>query len=255
MRLNTEDTYIFYDIDKHGTIFNHSQMMFRRDFVLMTRIAPDLDSVDEVLARPEVGYHKQCVIGKNGKHTGLFFTSLINHAGETVHLVEYCWWQNPKGGDPRDESLDEEQSLKIYVTAEECRELDIVATRFDDTIVLTVNGREIEGQVNNMIDYSTSHMWVGAANMLKFAKPDFDPHFACMYTGDISLMHIQEAPLPQKHIKTFFDNFWEFLDLKLDVKENCIYCTTNFQERTPYKVRDYSGNGFHPLLFSHDWIG
>lgn len=262
MKLNKENSYLFYDIDRHGTIHNQASGMLVNEFTMMIRFKPDLTDIIDVLEKrknhpsfKDCVYHKQCIIGKNGKHQGLFFTSLIDSLGKIVHCIEYEWWQNPLWEKNKNSDDDVVQAIKFYVNPENDEYYDVVVIKDNEKVTLDVNGEKQELPYDCIIDYSMALMWLGAANRLLDDTDEFDEGFACVYTGDIHLLHVQESPLTDEQIKLFFDKFEEFIELKFNPKDNVIYISTNFSETTPYKVRDYSGNGLHPLLFNREWIG
>jgi hypothetical protein len=261
MRLEKDNVYLFHDVDKHGTIVNQTSGMFVEDFTLLTRVKPDFEHINSVLRyrqdSPDYpnAYLKQCIVGKNGKHTGLFLTSFINYNGDIQHMFEYEWWQNPRWEETKDSSLDEVKNISILVDTELETSFDIVSSRIGNTLNLTVNSQTIAGEIDCMIDYSQSLTWLGTANMLIPKGVEVDEDFVCIFTGEIELLHMQDTPLDKETIGLFFTDFYNFLNLKLDVRENTIYFTSNFSQTTPYKVRDFSGNGLHPLVFNHEWIG
>lgn len=261
MRLDLENSYLFHDIDKHGTIINGSKQMLVNDTTMLVRFQPDLEHIDNIISsiledpKFPTPYVKQCIIGKNGKHTGLFFTTFVNYEGDKVYSVEYEWWQNPKWEENKNPAEDEVKAVKVFVNPHTNPTFDVVVNKRNGMIGLLVNGAYTADTYDCIIDYSQSLMWMGVANKLAqdYSVP-FD-HFACLYVGDISLVHVQESPLTNKEIDLFFNDFYEFLNLKIDVRKHKVYVTTNFSQTTPYKVRDFSGNGLHPLLFNHEWIG
>lgn len=261
MRLDLDNSYLFHDIDKHGTIINGSKQMLVNDTTMLVRFQPDLEHIDAVIEKitgdPKfpTPYVKQCIVGKNGKHTGLFFTTFVNFEGEKIYSVEYEWWQNPNWEQNKNPAEDEVKAVKVFVTPNETPSFDVVVNKRNGVIGLNVNGETAAEPYNCIIDYSQALMWMGVANKLsQDLSVDFD-HFACLYVGDISLLHVQETPLTNEEVNLFFNSFDKFLDLKIDVRNNKVYVTTDFSQTTPYKVRDFSGNGLHPLLFNHEWIG
>lgn len=261
MRVDKQKTYLFHDVDRHGTVKNPVSGMLVNEFTVMIRFKPDIDSINEVLnkrknnPRFETVYHKTCVLGKNGKHTGIFFTSFINNEGKVIHSVEYEWWQNPNWEKNKNPEEDEVKSLKVFVDPTVDEYYDVVVTKYNGEIKLIVNGKEEKEDYNCIIDYSMSLMWLGAANRLLDETDTYDEGFACVFEGDVSLLHVQEAPLMSFSKDVFFNDYKQFKARGFNTKDDVIYISTDFSETTELKARDYSGNGLHPLVYSKEWIG
>lgn len=269
MKLNRDNTYLFYDIDRHGTIFNQAPQMLVNEFTLLCRFYPDFDHLENKFKElkekhPDRNpYVKQCIVAKNGKHMGLFFTSYYDDHGNLLHCIEYEWWQNPLWEQNQSMDDDECKNVQIYLNPNDYEYFDVVVTKYDSKFKIVVKGNKefdrIEQKKEHLydcvIDYSKSLMWLGAANRLLDDTENYDESFACIYTGEINLLHVQETRMTKPQIDLFFEDFNKFLELKLDARKNTIYVSTDFGQVTPYKVRDYSGNGLHPLLFNKEWIG
>lgn len=268
MRLDKDTTFLFHDIDRHGVQKNYPSGMLVNDFTLMMRIKPDLKEINKVIKRrrqnpdshkhysmPGTVYHKQCIFGKNGKHTGLFFATFLDEKQNLVHSIEYEWWQNPNWEINQNEEEDEMKAVKIFIERSPDRYFDIIVKKYDNKFSLTVDGVTESLEYNNVIDYSQSLMWLGAANRLLDDTEFYDEGFTCLFTGDVTLLHMQEAPLGDDNIKLFFKNYDDFKKLGFKTVEDVVYISTNFAEVTSFKVRDYSGNGLHPLVYSKEWIG
>lgn len=261
MRLDTHKTFLFHDVDRHGTVKNPVSGMLVGDFTIMIRFSPDLNSIKEVLERRkdnpkyDTVYHKTCVLGKNGKHTGVFFTSYINGVGELVHSVEYEWWQNPLWEKNQNPEEDEVKSLKIFVDPNTVSTFDVIVEKYKGKISMQVNDERVEDTYDCVIDYSMSLMWLGAANRLLDDSDKYDEGFACVYTGDVSLLHVQQAPMMKFKQEVFFNDFDKFKNFGYDTIQDIIYISTDFSQTTELKARDFSGNGLHPLVYSREWIG
>lgn len=261
MRVDKQKTYLFHDVDRHGTVKNPVSGMLVNEFTIMMRFTPDFNSINEVLERRKANpkfdtvYHKTCVLGKNGKHTGIFYTSYINDIGETIHSVEYEWWQNPLWEKNQNQEEDEVKSLKIFVDPNVNSTFDVVVEKYNGKFILSVNGEKVEGEYNCIIDYSMALMWLGAANRLLDDSDKYDEGFACVYEGDVSLLHMQESPMMSFKQDVFFEDYNKFKSYGFDTTQDVIYISTDFSETTELKARDFSGNGLHPLVYSKEWIG
>lgn len=261
MRVDKEKSYLFHDVDRHGTVKNPVKDMLVNEFTLMLRFTPDFDSINEVLNRRkdnpkyDTVYHKTCVIGKNGKHTGIFFTSFIDQTGKTHHSVEYEWWQNPLWEKNQNPDEDEVKSLKVYVNIEENNTFDVTIEKYKGNFEMSVNGKKVKENYNCIIDYSMSLMWLGAANRLLDDSDKYDEGFACVFEGDLKLLHLQESPMMSFKQDVFFNDYNKFKSYGFDTVGEKIFISTDFSETTELKARDYSGNGLHPLVYSKEWIG
>jgi len=261
MILNKERSYIFYDIDRHGVYINPVSDMFGDKFTMLCRFTPDYDHIQKTLESRRDNskfnrvFHKQCIVGKNGKHTGLFFTSLIDDSGDIVHTVEYEWWQNPLWEQNQSEDDDECKAIRFPVDPYQTDTFEVVVKKYDGVFEVTMNGKTQSLEYDCIIDYSKSFVWIGAANRLLDDSEAYDEGFACLYTGDISLLHMQETEMNQSDIDLCFTNFKSFRERGYNTKEDVLFISTDFSETTPYKARDFSGNGTHPLLYNPHWIG
>ena len=259
MRVDFDKTYLFHDIDRHGTVKNTISGLLVDDFTMMISFLPDWESIDRILERRknnpkfDTVYHQTCVIGKNGKHTGLFFTSHINQEGDTQHLIEYEWWQNPKWEQNRDSNEDEVQTLKIYVEKQDTP-FEVMVERYNDVYKIKIGEEEVSGKADCVIDYSKSMMWLGAANRLLDGSDQFDEGFARIFEGEINKLHIQRAPM-MLHLKNvFFDDFDKFKSFGYNVEDDGVFVSTDFSQTTALKARDFSGNGLHPMVYRKEWI-
>lgn len=264
MRLDKDYTYLFHDIDRHGVRQNHTAGMLLNQFTHLTSFKPDTDYIYETLAERKniepwksgTVYLKQCIYGKNGKHTGLFITSFVTETNLIEHFIEYEWWQNPNWKINQDPAEDEVRSCKVKVDPEFDQPYKVVVTMYKGVVKLQVLGiGEDSHPVDCMIDYSQSLMWCGTATGLEDQNGVLSQEFMCTYTGDMLLIHMQEASMTEEQIKDCFYDYDKFKSNKFDVRGDVVYISTNFYETTPLKARDYSGNGMHLLKYNKSWIG
>ena len=262
MKLHKEYTYLFHDIDRHGVRKNHTSPMLLNDFTSLVRFKPDLDLIFELLEERKLDpyftptvYVKQCIFGKNGKHTGLFLTSFIDETNIVKHFIEYEWWQNPNWENDPDPSKDEVKKAKVEVQPEYDGWYEVIVEKYHETVKVIVAGiGEDSASVDGMIDYSMSLMWCGSATGLQDADGKISQVFQCLFTGDISLLHMQEATMSSEQKKLCFGNYNAFKDEGFDCIGDVIFISTNFSETTPLKARDFSGNGMHLLKYNKEWI-
>lgn len=253
MFLSKDNTYLFHNIDRHGLIVNKVQDMLFWKFTLLVEIKPDFNYIKEKLKH--VDNFQQCIIGKNGKHTGLFLCAYIIDG--SIHCnLEYQWWE--LGGRVTNHAVtyvNEEvfKNIILPVHIEENSIFKIIVQKTAKEIVIESNGNRVSESYGDFIDYTTALMWLGAANRLNDSLDAEDP-YNNIYQGDIFKLHLQDVPLREEYKKLFFNDYKKFLDLKLDIKKNKVYITTDFSEISPYKILDQSGNGNHPIIFRNEWI-
>jgi len=81
MRVDFDKTFLFHDIDRHGTVKNAISGLLVDDFTMMISFLPDWDSIDRVLERRknnpkfDVTYHQTCII--ETENTLVYFSLLI----------------------------------------------------------------------------------------------------------------------------------------------------------------------------------
>ena len=132
---------------------------------------------------------------------------------------------------------------------------NVVIKKYNNEVTIDIPGIGTNScAVNGMIDYTKALMWCGTATGLPNEDGETPQVFQCVYTGDISLLHIQEASMSENDIKLAFNDYEQFKDNGFDTKGDAIYISTNFEETTPLKARDYSGNGMHLLKYDYRWI-
>ena len=101
--------------------------------------------------------------------------------------------------------------------------------------------------MKDVIDYSYSYTWVGCANRLS-------PEYQHIFEGDINLLHLQEKVLDSDNINLFFNDYDKFIKEVSQNMNNTIMFTSNFEEVSPYKVKDHSYNNNHLIKFSKQWL-
>lgn len=250
MKIDKNNTFLFHNVDRHGLIFNHVRDMIVGEFTLLIEFKPDIEHIREKL-NTEPNY-QQCIVGKNGKHTGLFICA-YDIDGEPHLNLEYQWWQNPLWEQNQNPEEDEFKNVivPIKVDVDSTYRVIVQKTKREISVECNLNKKSLE--FDSIIDYSNSLMWLGAANRLN-DTPDIEDPYNNIFTGEILKMHLQEKSIEHEHIKLFFDDYNKFLDLKLDVKKNKVFFTSDFSNITPYKILDQSGNGNHPIIFRLEWL-
>jgi|TARA_R100001079_G_C4421822_1_gene140119 hypothetical protein len=241
MKINKENTYLFLKGNKNKLVFNPPDDVITTDFTLMMRFTPDKDYYLEGMKKEP--FFTQGLFSKNGKHIGLFFTAGRDEINNILLKVSFEWWKKTDNPD-----VDEVKSIDFYPSVEEVEKgLDVVVIKNKNSIELIVNGKTKTAEMKDVIDYSYSYTWVGCANRLS-------PEYQHIFEGDINLLHLQEKVLDSDNINLFFNDYDKFIKEVSQNMNNTIMFTSNFQEVSPYKVKDHSYNNNHLIKFSKQWL-
>ncbi len=240
MKIGFDNSYLFPAGNKNKLVRNEPDAIWTKDCTVMVRFTPDVDKFVEELG--DEWRKAGCVIGKNGKHIGVFYA--LGRSGEDIHhfvMFEY-WRYNEEKGD------DDIKTIMFDVTDKKDSEyFDVTVKRRGGKFIFTLNGEEKVEEIKKLADYSYSFLWIGAATRV---NPDHND----IFYGDIDRMHIQYGITPERDIELFFNNYEEFNNKtkSLTNKENIF--TSDFKNITQYKVLDQSSNGNHPIRYSKEWL-
>tara|TARA_R100001509_G_scaffold165416_2_gene146961 strand:- start:880 stop:1608 length:729 start_codon:yes stop_codon:yes gene_type:complete len=241
MKINKENTYLFLKGNKNKLVFNPPDDVITTDFTLMMRFTPDKDYYLEGMKKEP--FFTQGLFSKNGKHIGLFFTAGKDEINNILLKVSFEWWKKTDNPD-----VDEVKSIDFYPSVEEVEKgLDVVVIKNKNSIELIVNGKTKTAEMKDVIDYSYSYTWVGCANRLS-------PEYQHIFKGEINLLHLQEKVLDSDNINLFFNDYNKFVKEVSQNMNNTIMFTSNFEEVSPYKVKDHSYNNNHLIKFSKQWL-
>jgi hypothetical protein len=241
MKINKENTYLFLKGNKNKLVFNPPDDVITTDFTLMMRFTPDKDYYLEGIKKEP--FFTQGLFSKNGKHIGLFFTAGKDEINNILLKVSFEWWKKTDNPD-----VDEVKSIDFYPSIEEVEKgLDVVVIKNKNSIELIVNGKTKTAEMKDVIDYSYSYTWVGCANRLS-------PEYQHIFEGEINLLHLQEKVLDSDNINLFFNDYNKFVKEVSQNMNNTIMFTSNFEEVSPYKVKDHSYNNNHLIKFSKQWL-
>ena len=140
------------------------------------------------------------------------------------------------------------RQIKFYLTEEDFDEyLDVTIKRKENKFIVEFKGEVKEGTCENLADYSFSMLWIGAANRI------VEDHNHIFY-GDIDKLHLQEAYLDDQYCKLFFNDYYKFLSEIGSKAEQRPIFSGDFKDITPYRIKDLSNNGNHPIIFRKEWM-
>lgn len=246
MIIGYENSYLFPIGNKNGLVGNETVDFFTKDCTILTSFKPDLEECVKEIG--EDGRYVGTVVGKNGKHVGIFFIVYKDGLDNLHYQVSLEYWQNPLWEQNQSEADDELKRVDFEFTPEQCENgFDVSLKRVGSKFIITVNGESREAEINGLIDYTYSFMWIGAASRLS----EFQP---CIFYGNIDKMHIQYGATSEDEDELFFNNYESFIN-KLDKNKNDKNVfTSDFRMYTPYKIFDQSNNGNHPIKYSKIWL-
>ena len=241
MKIDLDNNYLFLKGNKNNLVTNPPEDAFEQDFTLLVETTPDVDNmIKEAKDNP---FYTMCIIGKNGKHIGLFVTAGTDELGKILYKISFEWWE--KTDDP---DVDTVRSVDLFPTEEEMKsKLKIIVQRKGKEIYLEVNGKGKTNTLGNVIDYSNSYTWIGSANRLH-------PEFNHIYLGELFKLHLQKGTIFQNEWDKFFNQYQTFVEEIALNKKLTVFFTSNFENFTDYKVRDDSYNANHIIKFSKEWL-
>lgn len=241
MRIDKDNTYLFLKGNKNGLVQHQPDDLFGGDFTVLSTILPDFDIIREEVEK--VPFHTMGVISKNGKHMGLFFTSGLNQNKQWFFKISFEWWESTDN--PEEDKVN---SVDIYTQADIMDgPIDIAVWKSGQEICIKVRDVIQTKEIKNVIDYSYSYTWIGAANRL---YEDYNH----IFTGDMSFLHVQEGVLPLDKIELGFTDYIKFLEVSNENSTQKVLYTGDFSQSTAYKVKDDSNNYNHLIKFSKEWL-
>jgi len=240
MKIGFDNSYLFPAGNKNGLVRNEPDFIWTKDCTVLVRFKPDLKkyygSIGDNVRKAG------CILGKNGKHIGIFY-SLGKDGNDIYHFLLFEYWVLNK-----ETGQDEIKTLVFDVTHLKDEEyFDVILKRENNKFSLEYKGEIKSDNVEELADYSYSFLWIGAATRVN------SDHNEVFY-GDIFKMHIQYGITPQEDIDLFFDNYDEFLYKTKSLTNTENIFTSNFKDLTEYKILDQSLNGNHPIKYSKQWL-
>lgn len=240
MKIDENNVFFFSNDNIHHLHRYDMQGLIDDDFSIYCRFKPDHDTIDEKLEKD--GLYNGGVFAKNGMHFGIFFN--VGYSADKVfRMLTFTFWEHNKKL-----NKDEPKYIIIHYDKED-RYYD-VCLRHDKKnkkFTLTEGNEKREIGYDNLVDYSNSYTWIGAATLI--AKE----HQSVFY-GDIDKIHIQKSITDNYDFNEFMTDYDSFISrVSKDVDIKCVF-STDFSKITYYKIFDMTGNGIHPVKFKKDWL-
>jgi len=210
--------------------YNHASLT-DGDFTILSKFKPNFN-MDNKSNRSRMGF----VICKNGFHIGIYFSKTVHEFGILYQIgCEYS-----DGIEFRNIQIEIDDTLDNY-------DVGMIHDFHTKTISLYVNG-EIKKNTyeGNLMDYSNSWLWVGAACGLD----EYDQQYSHFFEGDVNYVGIFKKAFSINEIVEIIDE-GKIVDYSSHHRPILI---TNFKEKTQYKIKDQSDNGNHLILYNNEWI-
>jgi hypothetical protein len=185
---------------------------------------------------------KECgIVIKNGKHLGL--SALKSEDAEHLYAKGTIWTIMGDGSiknwdilfklNWEDSDKDKEYNLAFSV--------NLKLKKFFVYCDGKTSEMEFEG---DLVDYTTSWLWVGASNPLDSCPDEFKNFFY----GEIVNAAIYSTPLISYEIDKIYS------DLETNFTTYNPVCFFNFRNRTPYKILDITHTGNNLIKFDTRWM-
>ena len=240
MIINDDNVFFFANGDKYDLHENQITDLHKSDFSIYCRFKPNHNLIESKMGNDTV--YNGGILVKNGKHFGIFFN--VYKDGDTInYIISFEFWSF-------DEKLgkDVPHSIQFFYDKED-RYYDVMLnhdiTKKEFTLTEGIEAKTIK--YDNIIDYSDSYTWLGAANLIS------ETHQSVFY-GDIHKIHIQKSTMDEQYPVEFFNHYPTFLKHIEGYTDLHNVFSTDFSKLTYYKILDMSGNGFHPIKFKNEWI-
>jgi hypothetical protein len=261
MIIDESTVFFFSNGDKYGLHGNGMQHFLNHDFSIYCKFKPDMEKINKIVE--ETGVYNGALIAKNGKHIGLFFNVYRSPDGSIMKKISWSFWSNVVGANKEVYDVDREVEFSFYNIQKdglydnnpkgivEDRYYNIIINhnlrKKEFTMTETVSDRSKSVKYSNILDYSDAYTWVGAATLISKTHH-------CVFKGDIDKIHIQQSEADLQYANEFFYDYPSFIE-KINKNRTSlknIFCS-DFTYKTYYKLKDMSGNGFHPVLFKPEW--
>ena len=241
MILNGSDAWFVPPTSRYGLSRVNSKDLHLADFTFLARVKVDWDFLV-----PESKTQEGGIMIKNGKHLGLY----VAKTGNDYRILKgMCWTEKRNDTLISEPSIDiNSEQILIPLNSDENISDDYMDISISFNVMkkefkVTANNFEITKEYSNdLIDYSSSWLWVGVANPLE-SCPEEHRHY---FKGDISFCAVFQKYMDSKDIKRVFEGNWDKSDRPVAVYD--------FNKFTPYKVLDITKNGNNLINYDKKWM-
>lgn len=201
------------------------------NFSFVTKVKIDWDKMDGNGETNQSG-----IVMINGMHMGI---SAFKSALSECSINAKIWTEDETGNNI-------EYVNSIYITnLDDELEIGFSVDIENNQTFIYCNGQTRTLQLHGrIVDYSNALFWVGASMPLKYI--DFKYHHFLF--GEISYVAVVPKILTSDEYKTLFSDY-----KNNPINKNSV-AAFNFEEQTPYKVLDISGNGNNLIKFDNAWM-
>ena len=246
MKIDKNTVFFFSNGDKYDLHDNDITDILKDDFSIYCRFKPDMEKINKIVK--ETGVYNGALIAKNGKHLGLFFNVYTDVEGSLQKRISWQYWSYDA---ETEKDVEKNISFAFFENDNEDIYFNIIINhnlkKKEFTMIEVVSEKYASITYDTIIDYSYSYTWIGAATLISEAHQ-------AVFEGDIDKIHIQRSEMDLQYANEFFYDYPSFIE-KINKNRTSlknIFCS-DFTYKTYYKLKDMSGNGFHPVLFKPEW--
>lgn len=224
--------YFIPNRNKYNLTKKSIETLYKKDFTIYTSVRPNWEEM-------EIN-SQQGIVVKNGMHGGIFAGK--EQDDNEIFFKFSIWLENIKT-----ETKYSKDIIAKVDKKENFYNVSITHCSKNKTFILYVDENHYkETYTDQIIDYSNSWIWVGAACNF----PNFSQEHRNFFIGEISSIALFKRKLQKKEIISIFNN-----KNKIDIaKDYNPVVFTDFSVKTPYKVKDLTNNGHNLNLSNYDFM-
>jgi hypothetical protein len=242
MIFNGTEAWFVPPTSKYGLNKIDAKDIQLNDFTFTARIKIDWDYMV-----PDTNTQEAGIMIKNGRHLGLS----IAHTGHGYKLLKGMLWTKEIktiAGTDKPFVAPKPEELIIPLNSHEDISNDYINVALsvnlsEKKFTLTANQfSKTQSFENELIDYSSSWLWVGCANALDSCPDDHKQYFK----GDVEFCGIFQKYMDFDETQLVFDGKWD-----KNYKPVGVY---DFKNLTPYKALDITKNGNNLIKYDITWM-
>jgi hypothetical protein len=237
MIINGDSVWFVPPTSRYGLSKVSSRHLTNNDFTFLCQIKVDWSKMIENSNTQEAA-----VMIKNGKHLGIS----VAKTGDNFRIVKGAVWVET-------ETPEEKGIHQIIIPLNDVMNSPDISHEYINLVFsydiinkklqLIVNDRKkIIDVPNELIDYTSSWLWIACANPLESSSIEHRHHFF----GEYKLIGIYQKYLSDNEIKDAFD--------KIITPEHKAIAYYDFKETTPYKILDITQNGNNLNKYDKEWM-